>query len=104
MPRNPAILRNPVMPSGAKHLDAHRARPFAPLRVTRELNPVMLSAAKYLDAPPDRPFAALRACPERSEWGDKRRPDLAPTCKRCSSAQPPSQLITFLYTLSSITR
>src|SRR2546426_9511363 len=27
---------NTVMLSTAKHLDAHRARPFAPLRVTRE--------------------------------------------------------------------
>ena len=34
----------------------------------------MLSAAKHLDAHPDRPFAALRACPERSEWGDKKGP------------------------------
>ena len=32
---------------------------------------VMLSAAKHLD----RPFAALRACPERSEWGDKKEPE-----------------------------
>jgi hypothetical protein len=41
---------------------------------------VMLSAAKHLDAHRDRPFPIrgvyperserLRACPERSEWGD----------------------------------
>ena len=31
---------------------------------------VMLSAAKHLSAHRDRPFASLRACPERSEWGD----------------------------------
>jgi hypothetical protein len=33
-------------------------------------NTVMLSAAKHLAAHRERPFAALRACPERSEGGD----------------------------------
>ncbi len=49
------------MLSAAKHLKAHHDRPFAALRVTWEHDH-------------DRPFAALRACPERSEWGDKKGP------------------------------
>src|SRR6266704_156363 len=37
----------------------------------------MLSAAKHLSAHRDRPFSALRACPERSEWGDSVGADLS---------------------------
>src|SRR5438876_1226047 len=54
----------------AKHLDAHRDRPFASLGVTIWDHPihlpasythtVMLSAAKHLDTHQARPFAALR--------------------------------------------
>ena len=35
VPRNCVVLKNLVMLSVAKHLDAHPARPFATLRVTR---------------------------------------------------------------------
>ena len=45
------------MLSAAKHLCAHRDRPFASLRVTTD---VMLSAAKRLCAHRARPFASLR--------------------------------------------
>ncbi len=73
----------------AMHLDAQCDRPFASLRVIVE-GSVMLCAAMHLSAQcdgpfaslrvtrkghPDRPFAALRACPERSEWGDKKEPE-----------------------------
>ncbi len=50
----------------------------------------MLSAAKHLDAHPDRPFAALRACPERSEWGDKRTHPVMLSAAKHLDAQPPS--------------
>ena len=50
----------------------------------------MLRAAKHLEAHGARPFAALRACPERSEWGDKKGPSHSTTCTLCSYAQPPS--------------
>ena len=40
---------------------------------------VMLSEAKHLSAHRDRPFAALRACPERSEWGDSVGADVPAT-------------------------
>jgi hypothetical protein len=39
---------------------------------------VMLSAAKHLAAHRVRPFASLRACPERSEWGDSGGPIYRP--------------------------
>ena len=42
--------------------DDHPARPFAPLRVTRNL--VMLSGAKHLHAHHERPFAPLRVTRE----------------------------------------
>jgi len=42
-------------------------------------SPVMLSAAKHLAAHRDRPFAELRACPEQSEWGDNVGADLSCT-------------------------
>ena len=54
----------------------------------QENSTVMLSAAKHLDAHPDRPFATLRACPERSEWGDKRG---HPMQRRVISAPLPSR-------------
>src|SRR6266852_763550 len=72
---------NTVMLSAAKHLSAHRDRPFAALRVTIEGSPtssqasatsyntVMLSAAKHLSAHRDRPFAALRVTIEGSPTG-----------------------------------
>ncbi len=77
----------PVMLSAAKHLGAHRGRPFAALRVTRwesgreafaalgmawqrRARPVMLSVAKHLGAHRGRPFAALRV----TRWGQGGRP------------------------------
>ncbi len=91
----------------AMHLDAQCDRPFASLRVIVE-GSVMLCAAMHLSAQcdgpfaslrvtrkghPDRPFAALRACPERSEWGDKKGTSHLTTCTFCSSAQPPSGIL-----------
>ena len=56
---------------------------------------VMLSAAKHLKAQRDRPFAALRVTRElchveRSEWGDKKEPSHSTTCNLCSYTRPPS--------------
>jgi hypothetical protein len=54
-----------VMLSAAKHLAAHRDRPFVSLKVTPGGSSmwdstVMLSAAKHLAAYRDRPFVSLR--------------------------------------------